>query len=63
MEIILSKKAKVYNHQNFLVIPSVEVAIVDSEYIRVGSCLYWRKDLIESKDKLVCQASESTIVL
>ena len=62
-EVILSEAAKVYNHQGYLACENITVAVVDKEYIRVGSCLYFRNDLIESEDKLECLCYGSTIVL
>lgn len=60
-EIILSTSATVYNNQNYITSRGTTVAIVDEEYIRIGSCLYWRKDLIEYETHLECLASGAII--
>jgi len=67
---ILSTAARILNREGFET-GRAEVAIWEDQtpegsgdhYIRVGSTLLWRKDVIESEDRLECLASGMTILL
>lgn len=65
---ILSQNARVLTREGYETRRSVEVAIYrdehnGDEYIRVGQTLLWRKDVLESADRLECLASGMTILL
>jgi len=65
---LLSTSARILNRDGFETQKGVEVAIwVDpnngNRYIRVGSSLLWRKDVLENDDRLECLASGMTILL
>jgi hypothetical protein len=68
---ILSRSARILDRQGYETQTGVEVAIWEDEspeglgdhYIRVGSTLLWRKDVLENDDRLECLASGMTILL
>ena len=63
---IISKIATLLNADGFITHQPVEVAYYTEddgdEYIRVGSSLYWRKDIQEDEDRFTCLASGATIL-
>jgi hypothetical protein len=63
---ILSESARILSREGFET-GRAEVAIYrdtnGDEYIRVGSSLLWRKDVLESSDRIQCLASGMTILL
>lgn len=64
---LLSKSARILSREGYETHTGVEVAIwIDSngnEYIRVGSSLLWRADVIHTGDRIECLASGMLILL
>jgi len=66
-ERILTKNGTLLSREGFVVQTGLEVAAHydnNNRYIRVGSALYWRDDMDESKDdRITCLASGAVIIL
>jgi hypothetical protein len=66
---VITKSGELYDRQGFLTHRGVEVARHTetsangkvSEYIRVGSALYWQEDMVEHEDHFECLASGAKI--
>jgi len=68
---LLSKSARIFSREGYETQTNVEVAIWEDQtpegsgdhYIRVGSTLLWRADVIHAGDRIECLASGMLILL
>lgn len=66
-ETLITENATLLSKEGYITHRGVSVAYHTDEdgdqYIRVGSALMWRADVLEESDRLTCLASGATILL
>jgi len=63
---VITKTGTLLSPDNIVTHRNVEIAYHEEDgdkYIRVGSSLLWRKDVLEEPGRLTCLASGSVILL